>query len=250
MSSQRRTIGFDRRIQLPWLDATADWVAQDLPLEEIRPRLEGLLEAKVAGEDAHSARGKTMTVLLHIWALLPDYLRPLRDDALGLLCGPSRTRTLPLHWGMCVATYPLFRDVATTTDRLLSLQGRAALSQVTQRTSEQWGDRSTSVRAVQRLVRTFVDWGVLDETEEAGIYGPGLRMTVEGKDMVGPWLVESGIVGREGRSRMFSVAVADSAYFPFNLKLHPRDLERNPRLELHTQGFDEQLVVHRSQTTR
>jgi subtilisin family serine protease len=75
----RKTIGFDRRIRLDWLDATAEWAAQGLSLPEIRSRLDRLLEGQVAGVGHGSARDKTMTVLLHVWVDVLAALVPLRD---------------------------------------------------------------------------------------------------------------------------------------------------------------------------
>ena len=61
----RRIIGFDRKIALSWLDATADWAAQGLAPAAIRQRLGRLLDGQVAGAGL-TARGKTMTVLLRV----------------------------------------------------------------------------------------------------------------------------------------------------------------------------------------
>ena len=154
-------IGFDRKIHLSWLDATAEWTAQGLTAAEVRTQLERLLEGQVAGDGPHNARGKTITVLLHIWVAVPDALVPFRDEGLVLLRGRSGRDRLPVHWGMCLATYPFFREVAATTGRLLALQGTAALSQIVRRMTESWGERSTLTRAVQRVVRSFVEWGIL-----------------------------------------------------------------------------------------
>ncbi len=243
MSTKRRTIGFDRKIQLDWLDATADWAAQGLSVPHIRERLEHLLGGKVAGAGPHSARGKTMTVLLHIWVLTPDKLVPLRDDGLALLRDRSGRDRLPLHWGMCVATYPFFRDVAETTGRLLSLQGTAALSQVVRRTTESWGERSTLIRAVQRVVRSFVEWGILVETEERGIFSAAPKFTVTHDGGLGPWLLEAGISNCEKQARPFRSLVGSASFFPLNLKLSPRDVGGSPRLEVHRQGLDEDMVM-------
>ncbi len=243
MGTKRRTIGFDRKIQLNWLDATADWTAQRLSVADIRLRLEQLLEGKVAGDGSHSARGKTMTVLLHIWVRVPDPLIPLRDDGLALLRGRSGRDRLPLHWGMCVATYPLFHDVATTTGRLLSLQGTAALSQIVRRMTESWGERSTLIRAVQRVVRSFVEWGVLVETDDRGIFSPAPKITVADSGGVGPWLLEAGISNWNRQARPFRSLVGAASFFPLSLKLSPRDVGSSPRLELYRQGLDEDVVM-------
>ncbi|MFQ5742607.1 MAG: hypothetical protein ACE5HV_03335 [Acidobacteriota bacterium] len=243
MAARRRTIGFDRKIQLNWLDATADWTAQGLSAPEIRARLEQLLEGKVAGVGPHSARGKTMTVLLHIWVLVPDHLVSLRDEGLALLQERSGKSRLPLHWGMCVATYPFFRHVASTTGRLLALQGTAALSQVTQRLAETWGERTTLTRAGQRVIRSFVEWGVLRETSVRGIFARAPEITVADNDGVGPWLLEAGISNSGQQARPFRSLVGDASFFPLALKLVPRDVRSSPRLEIYPQGLDEDVVM-------
>ena len=243
MGTRRKTIGFDRKLRLDWLDATADWAVQGLSVADLRTRLEQLLAGRVAGDGPHSARGKTMTVLLHIWVLVPDALVPLRDDGMALLRDRSGRDRLPLHWGMCVATYPFFRDVATTTGRLLSLQGTAALSQVVRRMTESWGERSTLIRAVQRVVRSFVEWGVLVETNERGIFSAAPKITVADGDGVGPWLLEAGISNCENQARPFRSLAGAASFFPLELKLSPRHVEGSPRLEVHRQGLDEDVVV-------
>ncbi len=236
----RRLIGFDRKIRLHWLDATADWTAQGLAATAVRGQLERLLDGQVAGEGAHSARGKTMTVLLHIWTAVPDAVVPLRDDALAQLSGRGGRDRLPLHWGMCLATYPFFRDVAATTGRLLALQGAAAQTQIVRRMAESWGERTTATRAVQRIVRSCVEWGVLVETGDRGTYAPAAKMPVAG---VGPWLLEAGLVGSGRREYPLRALAAGPAFYPFDMSLSGQGVRGNPRLEVCRQGLDEDVVM-------
>ena len=245
VSTKRRTIGFDRKIQLDWLDATADWAAQGLSIADVRTRLEQLLEGKVAGDGPHSARGKTMTVLLHIWVRVPDTLVPLRDDGLTLLRDRSGQERLPLHWGMCVATYALFRDVAATTGRLLRLQGTAALSQITRRMTETWGDRSTIVRATQRVIRSMVLWEALRETQERGVFAAGPPIEISRGDKLGPWMIEAAIAGSDHEGRPLRSLLTSSFFFPFRLNISLRELALRHRLEVHRQGLDEDMVTLR-----
>ena len=212
---ERRIIGFDRKIALSWLDATADWAAQGLAPAEIRKRLGRLLDGQVAGAGWHSARGKTMTVLLHVWVLTPAALAPLRGGGLDLLRGSAGRDRLPVHWGMCLAVYPFFHDVAATTGRLLTLQGRAALSQIVRRVTEAWGTRSTVTRAAQRIVRSGVDWGVLAETGERGVYAPAPKTTVRDDGSAGAWLREAGSAASARAGHPHHRLANLPAFYPF-----------------------------------
>ncbi len=239
----RRIIGFDRKIRLSWLDATAEWTAQGLSAAETRAQLGRLLDGQLAGEGSHSARGKTMTVLLHVWMAVPAAAVPLRDDGLALLRGRSGRDRLPLHWGMCLATYPFFREVAATTGRLLSLQGTVALSQIVRRMSESWGERTTLTRAAQRVVRSFVEWGILEETGDRGIFSLAAKIAVPAGDGIGPWLLEAGLVSNGRREYPLRGLVNGASFYPLDLALSVGDVSSSPRLELCRQGLDEDVVM-------
>ena len=239
----RRIIGFDRKVRLRWLDATAEWTMQGLSAPEIRAQLERLLDGQVSGEGHHSARGKTMTVLLHVWMAVPAAAVPLRDDALALLRSRTGRDRLPLHWGMCLATYPFFRDVAATTGRLLALQGEAALSQIVRRMAESWGERSTLTRAVQRVVRSCVEWGVLVETSRRGVFSAAAKVTVADGDRIGPWLLEAGLMSGARREYPLRALVGAASFYPLHLAPSVGAVGDSARLELYRHGLDEDIVV-------
>jgi hypothetical protein len=170
MNNSRGMIGFDRKIHLAWLDATADWAAQGLSAQEIRRKLDQLLEGEVAGTGTHSAKGKTETVLLRIWVLVPDQIKPLRDEALVRLLEQSEPNRLLFHWGLSLAAYPFFKVVVETAGRLLTLQGSFTGAQAQRRVREIFGERETVTRAAQRVLRSLADWGVIRESGEPGVY--------------------------------------------------------------------------------
>jgi hypothetical protein len=65
-ANARTTIGFDRKIDIEWLDAVAGCVATGQAPKDVRKFLMGFLEGVVAGDSVHSGRGKTLTVLSRI----------------------------------------------------------------------------------------------------------------------------------------------------------------------------------------
>ncbi|GAJ19093.1 unnamed protein product [marine sediment metagenome] len=77
--SNNKTIGFDRKIELSWLDATAYWTSQGLNDKEVADKLSELLGGKLSDRSERSGLSKTITVLLHIWNKVPERLVPFRD---------------------------------------------------------------------------------------------------------------------------------------------------------------------------
>ena len=75
-----------------------------------------------------------------------------------------------LHWGMVLAVYPFWGEVALRTSRLLRLQGSAAAAHIQRRIREQYGERETVSRAGRRVLRSYGDWGVLKGSGARGVY--------------------------------------------------------------------------------
>ena len=83
-----------------------------------------------------------------------------------------------------MAVYPFFGTVAESTGRLLHLQGAAAAAQVQRRVREQLGERETVSRAAWRILRAFVDWEALLETDEKGIDRGASKRAVDDMPLV------------------------------------------------------------------
>ena len=234
----RTSIGFDRKVDLAWLDAVASRVAAGATEEEVRSYLWRLLDEAVSGR---KARQNTVTVLAHIWSQVPVDARGLRDRAVRLLPEVAPAHRVALHWALALATYPFFADVATTVGRLLALQGNVTLAQVTRRLVELWGERSTMVRAAQRVVRSMVQWGILKDTAERGVYeraGPPM----EAGGQLALILLEALLLGVSSDGMPLDQALRHPALFPFRLDLAAHDLRRAARFRVHRQGLDMDVV--------
>jgi hypothetical protein len=187
-------IGFDRDVRLDWLDAIAGRLAAGDSPTVAKEVAWNLLEGVVAGAKPRGARDKTLTILARVWANPPAAAVSLRDGALKLLTQASAEERLAIHWAMVCAAYPFFLDVAGLVGKSLSLNGEVALSGLTRRLVEIWGDRSTLRRTARHVVRSMVQWGALQDTEKAGLYlAPQKKIVVS--SAIGEILVE-GQIGR------------------------------------------------------
>jgi hypothetical protein len=244
----RTQVGFSQRIQLAWLERTAELLQAGNTRDQIQAALDEVLKDKLSvGSDARRGnRGKVVTILLKIWVDIPEGIEDLRNDGLEHLKRLPPQEHLPVHWGMTMAVYPFFGMVIETIGRLLRLQGYAAAAQVQRRLSEQLGERETIARAARRIMRCCIDWGVLQETGEKGIYQATHPRPIEDPKLA-TWLVEAALVASGTRAGTLLAMVQSPALFPFTISgINGYAIESNGRLELFRQGLDEDVVTLRS----
>ena len=208
---------------------------------EVRDFLWKLLEGVVNGDTSRSGRDKTVTVLSHIWCQVPEPARPLRDRAVGLLPDAKADERLAIHWALILGTYPFASDVAAGLGKLLALQGEVALSQLTRRLVEAWGDRSTMVRAARRVVRSMVQWGLLKDTGKRGVYelAGGRRLV---SDQIAELLLEAVLIDSDNQEIPIAQLVANPALLPFDVRIGAHHLRKAGQFEIHRQGLDIDVV--------
>ena len=240
-------IGFSQRIQLQWLECTAALAVAGQTPKEIKRSVQEILRdhLSVGGTAQRGNREKAITILLKTWVTVPRELKPLRDEGLDHLQRLPLDDHLAVHWGMTMAAYPFFGLVAQTVGRLLRLQGSAAAAQVQRRVREQLGERETVTRATRRTLRCFIDWGVLVETADKGVYhGAPLRPIRD--QCLAAWVIEAMLLSSSSDAVPLQALAQAPALFPFAIEpLRSTELSCNSRLEVFRQGLDQDMVLLR-----
>lgn len=126
-------IGFDRHLELSWLDAVASWAAAGYSEEEIKHNFVDLLATIEQGD---GALRKNRTVLSGVWLRVSADHTAFQRAGLELFQSVPATLRPAIHYGRCMVAYPFFAFVATQTGRLLSLQGDVASQDIYRRTAE------------------------------------------------------------------------------------------------------------------
>ena len=238
-------VGFSQRIQLDWLEQTALLLLQGHRRGEIQSTLQEMLQGRlsVSGTAERGNREKAISILLKIWVTVPSGLKLFRDDGLTHLNRLPLANHLPVHWGMTIAVYPFVGVVAEAVGRLLRLQDSCAAVQVQRRVREQLGERETVAREARRILRCFIDWGVLHETQEKGVYRAVPVQPVIDKKL-GAWLIEATLLASGSNSAPLKVVTQTPMLFPFIMsQLSIADLDGHERLEWFRQGLDEVMVM-------
>ena len=238
-------IGFSQRIQLEWLEQTAQLFLSGNTKEQIEKILQDTLRDRlsVGGTAQRGNREKVISILMKIWVTALRDLEPFRDEGLALLKAFSQKSHLPIHWGMSMAVYPFFGLVAGTVGRLFNLQNTASASQIQRRVREELGERETVARAARRILRCFADWGVLDDTDINGVYRAAPKQKLTDKRLK-RWLVEAALISNGANSLPLKGILQRSVFFPFRMDdVTSRELEANTRLALYRHGLDENMVT-------
>jgi len=240
-------IGFSQRIRLEWLEKTARLFLAGNTREEIETELQDFLQDKlsIGSNPERGAREKTITILMKIWVSVPKPLEAFHKEGLEFLKKLPPEDRLAVHWGMAMAVYPFFANVAEQVGRLLRLQESFTLAQIQRRIREQLGERETVARAARRILSSFVDWELLERSAKRGNYkGTSLRPVTYRRLVT--WLIESVLLSSNSASGSLKSIAQASSLFPFRVNsLNTNDLKENERLELYRQSLDEDIVTLR-----
>ena len=253
MKLNNSSIGIDRVIQMEWLVKTASLVLDGNDNTIIKNILMDDIKGHFRSKEV-SSRGaidKTITILMRTWIGSNKELKPLREDGMELIKRYSRTHHVLVHWGMIASTYPFWQCVAMQTGRLLRLQGTAAASQIQRRIREQFGQRETVSLATSRVLRSFLNWGVITETETKGVYSAGTTLEVSDHKLIA-WLLEASLYGVTDKVSPLKDLINSPSLFPFQIKPINAEIlvSASSRLDYLRHGMDEDLLMLRNNSTK
>lgn len=247
MKAMANQVGISQRIRLEWLEAAANLVLAGQDKGAIQDALNEMLADKLSvnSRTVRGSRHKTITILTRVWHNVPPELMALRDDGLERLPVLDSAHRQAVHWGMTIATYPFWGTVAAQTGRLLRLQNVVSAVQVQRRVREQHGERQTVSRTTARVLRSFVDWGVLEDTEAKGVYVAGERREITDPH-IAAWLAEALLRSNIGGGKR-SAVLRHPSLFPYRLPhLAASQLAGHSlRLEAMRHGLDEDMLMLR-----
>jgi len=235
--TNRRLIGFDRKIQLEWLDLAADWASQGIPHPKIREELESVLADQVLGNAKGGARSKTITVLTRIWLNVPKHLVEFRDEGLGIFRGVSSKERKLLHLGMTMANYRFVFDVLTQIGRLTNLQDEFSTAQIDRRIIEDWGNTQRVSRSVRHVIQSLRLWRILRQTNSRGCYKTGPQVIVKSKKLK-KWLAQAFLLSY-GKAASPDIIINHPSLFFVKMDLNINDLTKTQNFEIVNQSLND-----------
>ena len=249
MSRSRFTqIGLDRLVRIVWLEKISSLVLAGNASTDIKAILQEDLQGAFCSTKAEirGSLDKTITILSKVWVKVPPELELLRVGGIELLICVPQPQQIAIHWGMVMAVYPFWASVATQVGRLLRLQGSATTAHVQRRMRELYGERETVSRRVRYVLRSFLDWNVVQETGTKGTYTAGTMLAIEDYRLIA-WLIEAALHTRANGSAPLRDLIDSPYFFPFRIKqLRSESFGVGaPRLDFLRNGLDDDFVILR-----
>jgi hypothetical protein len=239
-------IGLDRVVRLDWLERTASLVLAGNSELVIKETLQHEVSKSFRTKDTSvcGSISKTIRVLYRVWVSPPTELKKTNKKGLELLTRLPSKNHMAVHWGMIMAVYPFWANVAIQTGRLLRLQSNVTALQVQRRIREQYGERETVARRARYVLRSYISWGALVETEKKGLYKAPMPLAVDNDELM-LWLTEAYLLSQINSSVQAKELFENPVFFPFNFKVGSLDslFVKSDTIELIRHGLDEIYVM-------
>lgn len=166
MKDQNPRLGIDRFLALRWVDMALELRASGTSKTVATDKLSEWLSHEINGKEVVR---KTINQINRMW-FSDLYSNPSPGNWMlqnGL--EESLTQRPMLHYGMALLAFPLFQDVCLAVGRLSKLQGKSNREEIKNRVLEKYSNPASTTRAIDRILQTLVDWGILQTTEKAFI---------------------------------------------------------------------------------
>ena len=243
MNRRHDKLGIKQTIQKHWMDYVVQMMLAGLSEKEIRAELDEFL----AKEKPYSGQvPKTHSFaksILASWFAPVKELIPFRDHALELIRHENIKNWLPYHWAVISASYPFWFNVAKQTGRLFNLQDQITQVQVFSRLKEQYGDRETVARNSRYVIRSFVAWGVLEDSKVKGCYEQCKPMGISEPNLA-ILLYEAALYAHKEGKAALGFLKNSPAFFPFRLLVLTGDYisQQSKTIDVVRYGLDDELL--------
>ncbi|MFC4660777.1 hypothetical protein [Oceanobacillus aidingensis] len=234
-----KPVGFDQKVLLHHLDYTANQTKK-LSRKEMYTILDGYLRDDITGA---KSRKNAITMLMKIWYLVDEDLKPIRDEVLDEFNQLTNEERLFVHWGLTIAAYPFFKDVANEFGRLFHLQDEVSSKAISKRMKEAYGDRRRVEVATSAVLMSMKAWNIIQPVEKS-IY------TIDEKIVITNPLIQSFFV-----HVLLKVLNSDSLhvdlienhqlFFPFNCEINITELRERKIFSFYRQGVND-LVIEKN----
>ncbi|MGM0840263.1 MAG: hypothetical protein ACQEWE_06035 [Bacillota bacterium] len=234
-----KPVGFDQKVLLNHLDFTANQTKK-YPRKEMYSVLDGFLRDDITGA---KSRKNAITMLMKIWYLVDEDLIAIRDEVLEQFSQLTYEERLCVHWGLTIAAYSFFKDVANEFGRLFQLQDEVSSMAIGKRMKETYGDRRRVEVATSAVLMSMKAWKVIQPIEKRSYkFSEKIEIT---NPLIQSFIVQILLKVMDSESLLVDLVQNHQLFFPFTYELNISELRDRKTFSFHRQGVKD-LVIEKS----
>lgn len=157
-----KMVGLSRPIKIEWLNKTVELIKEGKTTDEISKELKFYLSFEVKDE---TNLNKTRSSLIKIWVKTPDEYNEIKEHALKIYDNENTNRLL-VHWCMMLLAYPVFSDTTSLIGKMADIQGTFTTSWLKQKLLDLWGERTTLLYSVDKILQTLKNIGAIENIKQ------------------------------------------------------------------------------------
>ena len=247
MAKGSEAIGIKQVVRIEWYDYALDMLLSGENSNDIRKRLDEFIRERtqcggygIRGEQTYT---KAIAQIMKCWVTPERERIGFRDKVLVYASKNNRDIRIALHWAVTIAAYPFWHRVAGQIGRLLNLQNSVTQNQIRLRCFEIMGERSTVERATRRVIRSFIAWNVLADSETKGCYKKNDPITIYDEELAIIMIEAELYASQEGKGTVDTL-LKNPAIFPFKLPLMSGSsiIHYTNGIDLIRYGLDDELL--------
>ncbi len=232
-----KMIGLSRNLKLQWLNKIVELIFENLSEEEIKKQLDEYLSFEIKSP---TNLRKTREILMNIWVYGNIYSSKIKTTALELIKDYPEY-SLPIHWCMMLASYPVFADMCKLIGRLSEFQHEITSAQLKQKLFDEWGERTTLFHSIDKLVSTLKSFDVMT-CDKPGKYHITTHKIQNSKIVA--FMVYAMMLIDDSGYYIFTDINSSVYLFPFEYKLEKEVLFEDSRFAINNFGGELSISIN------
>lgn len=225
-------IGFLHYVKSEWLDAVVSYYCKSNDLKLIKEKLGKLISYET---QSNEVKRKTIDVLTRTWIRIPKNQTSIQTNALEIYQKVEPSEYIILHWGMLLMAYPFFRDVCNVIGKLNDLYGEIPTSQLHQRMIEKWGERTSMIRATDRVIQSMLQWKILEKKGHKLLVRKQIKIS---RIDLCLWFLETLLHSEQTDSIAYDRLITLPTIFPFQIDVPFYYVKKSKRFEYAIHGMN------------
>jgi len=217
-----KAVGFDQKIQLAYLDATANLLRRYPNKKDMYTRLDEELLSAIKGD---KSRKNAITMLMKTWSLVEPSIHDIHEKLIAEYPYLNATEKKFVHYCLVSIAYPYFREQMIYVGKNLKMADEIYSRTVVSQMKNLYGDRRRVEVATGAVFSSVKEWGIL-RMIKSGVYEKKLfELSLEHPSLQS-LLLEVFMIHYETNTISMEVVNNSAIFFPFDYHVRIGDLDQ------------------------